>query len=276
MRHKHRVRQVIVNYLLSFILMLSIATVVVVAVGKWSFCSERAIHHASVKTHYYYNLKHDMEQQAVNMAIPYGIDRACLKKVFTEDEVQRDVNKVLSEKVNGEKVIVDFGDVDQRIRANVEKVNGKLNAKQTESLNAYINKVKDMYVKKIHYPNEDMMATYISKSTKVAWIAIPLAVIIGFFCAFYLVVSRHYAYHGLRYVVYGVMAAGALISVGFAAIISNGAIYNYNIAESFMKQFYVYYLGHILLMYVVFGIGILVFGLIGIFLVYRQKYAIRG
>ena len=275
MRHKHKIRQTIVNYLLSFILMLSIATVVVVAVGKWSFCSERSIHHASEKTHYYFNLKNDMEQQAVNMGIPFGIDKACLKGAFAESEVKRDVNKVLSEKVNGEKVIVDFGDIDHRIRANVEKVNGKLSAKQTESLNAYIDKVKDMYVKKIHYPNEDMMATYISKSTKVAWIAIPLAAIIGFFCAFYLVVSRHYAYHGLRYVVYGVMGAGALIAVGFAAIISNGAIYHYNITESFMKQFYVYYLGHVLLMYVVFGISILVFGLIGIFLVFRQKYAIR-
>ena len=275
MRHKHKVRQTIVNYLLSFILMLCITVVVVMAVGKWSFLSEQAILHANNKTHYYYNLKNEMEQKAIDMGVPFGIERECIKGVFDENEVKQDVIKVFEEKLKNQKNIIDVANIEHRIRTNVEKKNGKLNATQTESLNVYIKKVQDMYTKKLHYPTEDFMVKYINASTKVAWIAIPLAAIIGFFCMFYLVFSRHYAYHGLRYVVYGVMAAGILISVGFSAIISNGAIYHYNITESFMKQFYVYYLGHILLMYVIFGIGILVFGLIGIFLVYRQKYMVR-
>ena len=275
MRHKHRIRQTIIYYILSFILMLSIATVVVLAVGKVSFSSERAIEHASVKTHYYYDLKNEMEQKAMDMSAPFGIPRSSLKGVFVEDEVKNDVIKILSEKVDNQKEIVDMANIERRIKTNVENKMGKLNAKQNKSLDAYIKKIEDVYMTKLHYPTEDIMVKIINKSTQFAWIAIPLAVIIGFFCAFYLVVSRHYAYHGLRYVVYGVMAAGTLITIGFAAIIANGSIYHYNITDAFMKKFYSYWFGHLFLMYVIFGIGIFVFGLIGIFLVYRQKYAIR-
>ena len=275
MKHKHRTRQMIINYLLSFILMLSIVVAIVVGIGKYSFASERAVLHAVEKTHYFYNLKNEIEQKAIDIGIPYGIDKVCLKGVFQESEVKTDVIKTFDEAVEKNKAIIDIGEIERRIRANVEKKEGKLNAKQTKSLNVYIKKVQDMYMQKLHYPTENMMAQLINSTTSIAWIAFPLSIVIGIFCAFYLIVSRHYAYHGIRYVVYGIMGAGALITVGFSAIISNGEVYNFNITDSHLKEFYVYYVGHPLLMYVIFGIGVLVFALLGIFLVYRQKYAIR-
>ena len=275
MRHKHRVRQIIINYLLSFILLVSIVTLVFVGVGKYTFASERAILHSADKTHYFYYLKNEMEQKAIDYAIPFGIDKSCIRGIFVEKEVRDDVIKVFEEKLNNEKEIVDLGIIEKRIRAKVEKKEGKLNAEQNKSLNAYTKKVKDMYVKKLHFPTEDFMVMILNKTTTVAWIAIPVSIVLAFFCAFYLIVSRHYAYHGLRYVVYGVLGAGAFIAVMAAAIVSNGAIYRYNISDSYLKDFYVYWIGHPLLMLVVFGIGVAVFGLIGIFLVYRQKYAVR-
>lgn len=275
MRHKHRTRQLIINYLLSFILMLSIVTAVFIGVAKYSFVSERAILHAGEKTHYYYNLKNEMEQKAMEYAVPFGIDKSCLENVFQESGVKTDVIKVLNEAVENKTEIINIGEIERRIRANVEKQEGKLNAEETKSLNVYIKKVQDMYEKKLHYPTEKLMAELINRSTKIAWIAFPLSVVIGIFCIFYLIVSRHYAYHGIRYVVYGIMGAGALITVGFAAVISNGTVYHFNVTNSYMKELYVYWVGHPLLMGVIFGIGFLVVGLIGIFIVYRQKYAIR-
>ena len=275
MRHKHRVRQIIINYLLSFILMLSIVTAVVMAVGKVTFLSESAIQHASDKTHYYYNLKNEMETKAMDFAVPFGIQKECLKGVFQESEVKQDVIKTFKEKLDKTKAMIDIGEIDRRIRANVEKKEGKLNAAQAKSLNAYIKRVQDMYMNKLHYPTENFMANLINSTTSFAWISIPLSIVIGIFCAFYLIVSRHYAYHGIRYVVYAVMGAGALLTVGFSAIISNGSIYNYNVTDSYLKEWYVYWVGHPLLLYVIFGIAILLLSLIGIFIVYRQKYAVR-
>lgn len=275
MRHKHRIRQAVINYLLAFILMLSIIVIVVAGVGKWSFASERAIIHAGDKTHYYYHLKNEIEQSAIDIGKPFGVDKECLKGVFKQEEVKTDVVKTLDEKLSGDKELVDIGEIDRRIRENVEKKEGKLDPDHTNSLNVYIKKVQEMYLKKLHFPTEDWMATIIKKTDSLAWIAIPLAVVIGFFCAFYLIVSRHYAYHGLRFVVYGILGAGALITVGFSAIVSNGSLYNFNLTDSFMKDYYGYYVGHVMLISVIFGISVLVIGLIGIFLVYRQKYAIR-
>lgn len=276
MRHKHRIRQAIINYILAFILMISVVVIVAGGVAKWSFASKRAIMHAGERTHYYYNLKNEIEQSAINIGKPFGIDKECVVGVFKAKEVENDVSKTLDEKINNEKEIIDVGEIDRRIRANVEKQNGGLSADQTNSLNVYIKKVQDMYMKKIHFPTEKVMVEVINKSTTIAWIAIPLAVVIGFLSAFYLIVSRHYAYHGLRFVIYGLLGAGALITVGFSAIVSNGSFYNYNLTDSFMKDFYSYYVGHVMFISVIYGIGVLVLGFIGIFLVYRQKYAVRG
>lgn len=275
MRHKHRIRQAVINYLLAFILMLSIIVIVVGGVGKWSFASEHAIIHAGDRSHYYYHLKNEIEQNAIDIGKPFGVDKECIKGVFKSEEVKDDVVKTLDEKVSDEKEIIDVGEIDRRIRTNVEKKEGSLTADQTNSLNVYIKKVQSMYMQKLHFPTEELMATIINKTDSLAWIAIPLAVVIGFFCAFYLIVSRHYAYHGLRFVIYGILGAGALITVGFSAIVSNGSFYNYNLTDSYMKDFYGYYVGHVMLISVIYGIAVLVIGLIGIFLVYRQKYAVR-
>jgi hypothetical protein len=72
-----------------------------------------------------------------------------------------------------------------------------------------------------------------------------------------------------------VIGAGALITVGFSALVANGYLYNFNLTDSFMKDYYGYYVGHVMFIEVVYGIGVLVLGLIGIFLAYRQKYAVR-
>ena len=275
MRHKHKVRQTIIHYVLSFIVMICITVAVVSGVTKISFLSESSVQHAANKTHYYYKLKNEIEQKSMDMAVPFGIHKADLRGVFQDAEVKTDVEKVFSERLKGQKEIIDVGDIERRIRANVEKREGKLNASQTKSLNTYIKKVQKMYMEKLHYPTEKLMVDAINKTNNLAWIAIPLSVVVAFFCIFYLIVSRHYAYHGIRYVVYGVMGAGLLITVGFAAIISNGSIYNYNVTNAYLKAYYVYYVGHPFLVCVIFGISTLVLGLIGIFVVYRQKYRIR-
>ena len=275
MRHKHRIRQGIVNYLLSFILMLSVIVIVAGGVAKWSFASRRAVIHAGDRTHYYYHLKNEIEQNALDIGKPFGLEVDCVQGVFKTGEVKADVIKTFDQVLYKEKNIIDFGNIENRLRANVEKKEGSLNDKQLASLSEYIKKVQKMYSEELHIPTEKQMAFIITKTDKLAWIAIPLAVLIGFFSAFYLIVSRHYAYHGLRFVVYGLIGAGTLITVGFSALVSNGYLYNFNLTDSFMKDYYGYYVGHVMFIEVVYGIGVLVLGLIGIFLAYRQKYAVR-
>lgn len=238
--------------------------------------SERAVIHSADKNQYFYHLKNELEKKSMDYAIPFGISRDCLKNVFDYREIRSDVVKVFDGKLNDQKEIVDVGNIEKRILRNVEKKEGKLNSKQKASLNVYIKKITDMYYKKIHFPTESTMVKMISKSTSVVWISIPLSSFIAIVCAFYMIVSRHYAYHGMRYVAYGIMGAGVFLAVSAAAIISNGFIYNYNITDAFMKMYYVYWIGHPLLMTVISGIAVMFLGLIFIFLIYRQKYRIRA
>ena len=274
-RHKHRKRQVIVNYTLSFILALSLIVLVITSLFKYTCLSERAVENALDNAHYSYYLKNEIETTAMNYAVPFGIDKNCLKKILTEKEVKEDILKVFHQKLKGGNIIIDVGGLEKRIERNVIKKEGSLSDDQKASLKVYIKKVSDMYQKKIHIPTEDIMANLINWSTKVAWVAIPASIMLIVLCATYLIASRHYAYHGIRYVTYGIMGAGIFLTVVMSAIIANDTIYRYNISDAYMKRFYVYWIGHPLLTIVIYGVGCLVLGFVGIFLVYRQKYRVR-
>ncbi len=274
-RHKHRGRQAVINYLLSFILALSIIVTIISIVGKVSFASEDAILTAGDQTRYYYSLKNEIEQKAMDFAVPFGINQKCLKKVFDYKQIRSDVKVILDKRIDQENGLIDFSDIERRIKKNVEAKEGTLNDKQLKSLDTYIKKVRKMYYKKIHFPTEDTMVEIIDRVNHIIIISIPVSVVVMILCIFYLIVSRHYAYHGLRFVAYGVLGAGAFLSLVFAAMIQSENIYNYNISDAFMKKFYVYWIGHPFLMSLVCGIGTLLLGAIVIFLVYRQKYAIK-
>ena len=132
-----------------------------------------------------------------------------------------------------------------------------------------------MYHKKVYIPGVDTMARVINATDKVALICIPLMVLIAIVCIFYLIASRRYVYHGIRYVAYSVIGAGITLLTVFAAAISDGSIYRFNISDVYMRKFFTYWIGHEMLMQVFAGIGFLIAGALLIYMVIRQKVRVH-
>ena len=100
-------------------------------------------------------------------------------------------------------------------------------------------------------------------------------VLIAIVCIFYLIASRRYVYHGIRYVAYSVIGAGITLLTVFAAAISDGSIYRFNISDVYMRKFFTYWIGHEMLMQVFAGIGFLIAGALLIYMVIRQKVRVH-
>lgn len=267
-----RGRRTIVSYVLAFVLMLSLMCVSLLVFGKYSMLSERAVMHSCDRIEYYDDICDEMSTEAYYMGIPYGIEKKCLKNVFTSKQIRADMSVVVEAKINEEKLFIKTDHIREKITENVIKQNGELTEAQKQSLEAYIIEVEKMYQKKMVIPGIDYIAKAINISTKVALVCVPLAVLIAIVCAFWLISMRRLAYRGLRFVVYGILGAGITLVTVFAAMISNGFIYRFNISNAYMRKFFTYYIGHEMLMQVFSGIGMLLAGAILIYVVMRQKF----
>lgn len=272
MRGGKRRKQTIISYIMSFILMLSLMCISLLSLGKYSMLSEHGVMHSCDRIEYYDDICDEMSKEAYYLGIPYGIEKKCLKDVFTKKQVRADMLTVLRNQIAEEKPLIKTYDIRNKISENVVKQYGELNATEQRSLQTYITEVEKMYQKKMVIPGSDFITEAIRMSTKVALVGIPLAILIAILCTFLLISIRKYAYHGLRFVVYGVLGAGITIVTVFAAMISNGFIYKFNISDVYMRKFFTYYIGHEMLMQVFAGIGMLLAGAILIYVVIRQKF----
>lgn len=178
----------------------------------------------------------------------------------------------LSAELEGETTVIKTDFLRSDIKSNVTRQMGKLTQKQEESLNKYIVEVEKMYQKKMVVPGLEYIAKMINIATKLLLIVVPICVLLAILCMFYLISTRSQVYRGMRYITYAVLGAGITLLTVFAAFISDGFIYRFNISDVFMRRFYTYYIGHEFLMQVFTGIGFLILGCIMIYMIKRKKY----
>lgn len=272
MRIKKRAKVDIKSYVLSFVLMLALMGISIFALGKYSMLSNHGIIHTCDRISYYEGVREEMKEQAHYMGLPYGLTKANIKGIFTNKKIRKDMISVLEAQMNGEDRHINTDKIRSKIIANTEKqLQRELTDEESVSLDAYIKSIESMYVRKMVIPGSKYLVNVSNIWTKIIMIGIPACVLISVLCIFFLISMRKYMYHGLRYVVYGVLGAGVTLLTAFSAMISNGFIYKVNISDVYMRKFYTFLLGHEMLMQVFAGIGLLLTGAILIYVIYRQK-----
>lgn len=274
-RQSKRTTRVIARYMITFVLMLCLMGISLLGYGKYSMLSVHGVVHACERVEYFEDICKEMKNEAYYLGIPYGISKKELSGVFEKKEVTKDIVNVVVSKKEGNTPRIDAYHVRKKIEENVAAKNGSLTEEQKKSLNAYIVQVERMYQKKIVIPGIDYIAEMIRVTDKVAIIGIPVLLLLAIICIFYLISSRRYVYHGLRYVAYGFLGAGITLVTVFAGLISDKSIYRMNISDVYMRKFFTFWIGHEMLMQVFAGIAFLLVGAVVVYLVIRQKFRVR-
>lgn len=274
-RRKKRTTRVIARYIITFVLMLCLMGISLLGYGKYSMLSVHGVVHACERVKYFEDICSEMKTEAYYLGIPYGISKKNLSGVFQPKEVARDIEAIVASMKDGNTPRIDTYNIRKKIEEKVEGKNNKLNQEQKKSLDAYISQVEKMYQKKIYIPGIGYIIKMINVTNKVAIIGIPILLLIAIICIFYLISSRRYLYHGLRYVAYGFIGAGITLVTVFAGFISDKSIYRMNISDVYMRKFFTFWIGHEMLMQVFAGIAFLLVGAVVIYLVIRQKFRVR-
>lgn len=274
-RQSKRTARVIARYIITFVLMLCLMGISLLGYGKYSMLSVHGVVHSCERVEYFEDICKEMKNEAYYLGIPYGISKKELSGVFDKKEVTKDIVNIIVAKKKGDIPRIDSYDVRKKIEENVAAKNGTLTEEQKKSLNAYITQVERMYQKKIVIPGIDYIVEMIRVTDKVAIIGIPVLLLLAIICIFYLISSRRYVYHGLRYVAYGFLGAGITLVTVFAGLISDKSIYRMNISDVYMRKFFTFWIGHEMLMQVFAGIGFLLAGAVVVYLVIRRKFRRR-
>ncbi len=275
MKSRRRTRITIISCILSFILMLSLLCGSILIFGKYSMLSMHGITYTCDRITYFEDASEEISLKAYQMGIPYGIKKKCLKDVFTAKTVRQDVLAMMEAQISGEKYVVKADEIREKITANVVDEYGQLKESEQESLDQYMVSVINLYQKKIEIPGATYIAKMVNIASKAAMIGIPICVLLIILCTFCLISMRRHYYRGLRYVAYGTLGAGFTLTTVFAASISNGFIYKFNISNAYMRKFFTFFIGHEMLIQVFSGIGMIIAGGVLIYMVFRQKRIVQ-
>lgn len=265
----------VIRYFITFVLMVSLVGISLMAYGKYSMLSVHGVINSCERVKYFKDICGEMETEAYYLGIPFGITKKEIKGVFEEKEIRQDVTNIIVSMKNGNKPRIDTYELRKRMEEKITAKEGLLNAKQKESLSAYISQVENMYQKKVYIPGTDSIVNMITIADRIVLIGIPLLLFIIIISIFYLISSRRYVHHGLRSVAYSFIGAGITLVTVFAGMISDRSIYRFNISDVYMRKFFTFWIGHEMLMQVFAGIMLLMTGALLIYLVIRQKSRVR-
>lgn len=271
-RRSSSTSRTISSLILSFILMLTLICLSIMAMGKYSMLSIRSVMHSCDRIEYYEDINTEMTTLAYEKGIPFGIKKKHIKKAFDDDQIKKDMQAVFTAQVNDEEYLVDTEYIRENITESVVEDLGSLSVQQQESLDAYLVEISNMYKDKMVIAGSKYFAPLVSIWTKVITVGIPVCILIASICIFILLSTRTRIYKGLRYVAYSILGAGVTLTTVFSASISNGFIYKFNISDVYLRKFYTYWIGHEMLMQVFVGIGMLLAGGVLIYIIYRQKF----
>ena len=264
-------KRTMTSYVLTFLLMVVLIAVSLIAFVKYSMLSERAILYTCSRISYYDDLTEEITNISYQMGIPFGVEKKNLKGVFSPDQVEKDMRGLVHSMIEGQEYTIDTSAIENKITKNIENANENLDANQKESVQVYVKSVADLYTKKVNIPGLKNIINACNTWTTVTIVGLPICALLIIILVFALISMRYYLYHGLRTVAYSVLGAGITLITVFSACISNGFIYRLNISDAFMRKFFTFFVGHEMLIQVFSGIGMIIIGVVIIIVIIRQR-----
>ena len=110
----------------------------------------------SMNVDFYIHMNEYIRKEAVNIAIPYGVDRSVFDNVFTMDITSIQASNRLRAQLKNESYEVNTSDVKQRLYANIDQfLSSKgytLTAEQQNNIDSLVEKVCEIYIDALTIP----------------------------------------------------------------------------------------------------------------------------
>lgn len=176
----------ILRYIITIILSLSIICLVLVNIASSTVLNENYILDKLEKTSYYSKIYEEAKSNFENYIYQSGLDESVLENVITQEKVENDTKKVISNIFNGLEETVDTQEIKDKLNENIKASVGELNITQQKAVDTLIEKICEEYTDTIsHFSYEKQIFNiyqqalkYIQLAQKVTLIAIGICVIL--------------------------------------------------------------------------------------------------
>ena len=157
----------ILRYIITIILSLSIICLVLVNIASSTVLNENYILDKLDKTSYYSKIYEEAKSNFENYIYQSGLDESVLENVITQEKVENDTKKVISNIFNGLEETVDTQEIKDNLNKNIEKSVGKLNITQQRAVDTLIEKICEEYTDTIsHFSYEKQIFNIYQKALK--------------------------------------------------------------------------------------------------------------
>lgn len=230
----------------------------------------------SMNVDFYIHMNEYIRKEAVNIAIPYGVDRSVFDNVFTMDITSIQASNRLRAQLKNESYEVNTSDVKQRLYANIDQfLSSKgytLTAEQQNNIDSLVEKVCEIYIDALTIPYMKQFARigntfnkYILYGMIIIFIMIVLNIV-------FLFLLNKYIHKCFRYISYATISASIMTAFLPIWALIDGFYRRIYISIEYVYTFFVNYIRNSIMIFVYISALLLAISAALIVLIwYRRK-----
>ena len=164
----------IVRYIISIILTIVLTAWIIINVASSTILDEQYVLNKFEETDYYSKIYASAESNFENYIHQSGLDEEVLQGLITEEQVENDTKKIISNIYNGTNETIDTNQLKTNLTNKIEQslTNRAITAAQRRSINEFVDKIVEEYTSTIsHYSYEKQINNAYNKIVKIIDVA---------------------------------------------------------------------------------------------------------
>ena len=257
----------VISYILSFILVLMLLSLCLLAILKSTILNEEYLISKLEEANYYERMNGEIIEQFKNYTIQSGLSDYVLESLFTEDKLKQDINNVINSIYTGEALEISTSEIRENLKENilaeVEK-EGKTVDFEDEAMVEYLKAIESAYESQVSYSTSTInsIGSTFEKIISLAKTAQTILVTVIVVVAILLIAINIKVIFGLNYIAISGMASGLFILVSRIMLEHSTDLKNIMVINQATSNVIQLIINDVLTKITIIGVILLVIGLV--------------
>lgn len=256
----------IINFILSFLLSITLTGLSLLLVVEWSGFSRSSFDKNMSANHYYDFVKNDIYNEAETITLPTGLPNEVLNNVFTSFKISQDVSKYIDASLNGKLYTPDTAGISKELRMNImnylKKEGMQVSQEQQSNIDSYIASIEKMYMDTVKMPLISVFAKARGFYQKIFPIGLAVCALLIIICITMIIHLHLWIHRALRAITYSTLATGLMTSILPLYILNLGFYKRINLSPEYFYNFFTDYITNIFQAFVYFSVAWIVISVI--------------
>lgn len=207
-----------ISYVLSFVLVLMLLSLCLLAIVKSTILDEKYMISKLEDANYYERMNGEIIEQFKNYTIQSGLSDEVLENLFTEDKLKQDINNVIDSIYTGKELEISTSEIRENLKENilaeVEK-EGKTVDFEDEAMEEYLKAIESAYESQVSYSTSTInsIGSTFEKVISLAKTAQIIVIVVTIVIAVLIIILNIKQIFGLNYLAISSMASGLFILI---------------------------------------------------------------